>query len=194
MPFITEELWEQARGNHDGALITGRWPDLDPALADAEAAAELDWTIRLISEVRAVRAELNVPPASKLTLGIKDAGPETKRRLASQGEIIRRLARLERIEADLTEVPAGSVQVVIDEATAILPLAGVIDLEEERGRLGREAAKLEAETAKLDKKLSNEQFLAKAPEAVVAENRARREELAEKLERVKTASERLDAL
>ncbi len=194
MPFITEELWEQARGNHDGALITGRWPDLDPALADSEAAAELDWTIRLISEVRAVRAELNVPPASKLTLGIKDAGPETKRRLASQGEIIRRLARLERIEADLTEVPAGSVQVVIDEATAILPLAGVIDLEEERGRLGREAAKLEAETAKLDKKLSNEQFLAKAPEAVVAENRARREELAEKLERVKTASERLDAL
>jgi valyl-tRNA synthetase len=191
MPFLTEELWEQVRGNHNGQLITAEWPSFDETLVDPEAAAELDWTIRLIGELRAVRAEMNVPAASKLTLLMKDAGPETKRRLASQGEIIQRLARLERIDPDCAEVPEGAVQVVIDEATAVLPLAGVIDLDEEKARLGREQDKLTAEIAKLDKKLANEQFLAKAPEEVVEEQRTRRAEFAEKRERLGAALEQL---
>ncbi len=179
------------RGNHDGQLIAAAWPALDGGLVDAEAAAEIDWAIRLISELRAVRAEMNVPAGAKLTLLMKDAAPETRDRLTAQGGIIGRLARLDRIDPDCAAVPEGAVQVVIGEATAILPLAGVIDLDEEAARLERETGKLEAEIAKLDKKLTNEQFLAKAPEAVVEEQRTRRQEQVEKMEKVKAALERL---
>jgi valyl-tRNA synthetase len=191
MPFITEELWEHVGAGTDGRLITAQWPAFDAALIDPEVEAEIDWAIRLIGDVRAVRAEMNVPAAAKIALLMKDAGPATLARLEAHREIIGRLARLNGIEVAGAEVPKDAAQIVIDEATAILPLAGVIDVAQEKARLEGAILKFEAEIAKLDKKLANAQFLAKAPEEVVEEQKERRAELAEKVARLRAALKRL---
>jgi len=182
MPFVTEELWdhlrERAADGPDELLITASWPVFDDALIDPESAAEIDWVVHLIGEVRAVRAEMNVPPKAKIDVLLKDSGEGVLSRAAAHGELIRTLARLDKIEPLAGPVPDGSAQVVLDEATAVLPLGGVIDLAQERARLNREKEKQEGEIAKLDKKLANEQFLAKAPPQVVSEQRERRDEAA----------------
>ncbi|MDX1575243.1 MAG: valine--tRNA ligase, partial [Kiloniellales bacterium] len=187
MPFITEELWEHLRDGADELLITASWPVFDDALIDPEGAAEIDWVARLIGEVRAVRAEMNVPPKTRIDLLLKDAGEEVLARAAAHGELLRSLARLDKIDALDGEVPEGSAQIVLDDATAVLPLGAVIDLDQERARLSREKQKQESEIAKLDKKLANEQFLAKAPPEVVSEQRERREEAAAACDKIAAA-------
>ena len=138
----------------------------------AEAGAELDWVVRFIGEVRAVRAEMNVPAATTTPVLLRDAAPGTLARAARWIEPIRRMARVTEVAALDGAMPAGSAQAVLDEATLILPLAGVIDLAAERARLGKERAKAAAEAEKLDRKLANADFVRRAPEEVVEENRA----------------------
>ena len=180
MPYITEELWEQFSpggiGARPGRLITTSWPAYDRSLIDADAGAEMDWVVRLISGVRTVRSEMNVPAASQIPLLIRDAGPVTAGRLATHRDLILRLARLASVDLHSGPAPHGSVQTVLDDATLILPLTGIIDLDQERARLTKEIARLTGEIAKVDKKLGNAEFMAKAPEEVVEENRERRAE------------------
>jgi len=175
MPFVTEELWAALSGS-GAPLVTAEWPNYDDALIDRNAAAEIDWVIRLVSEVRATRAEMNVPVAAQIPLLVKDAGAATRARLDAHRDIVGRLARLSESRIHDGEVPKGAVQIVLDEATVILPLAAVIDIGQERARLAREIDKVAGEIAKFDKKLANENFLAKAPLEVVEEQRARRAE------------------
>ena len=176
MPFVTEELWSSIGGADAGRLITADWPVYSDDLMDAGAADEMDWVIRLISDIRAVRAEMNVPAAARVPLLLKDASPDALARLKTHGEIITRLARLDTIGHTDEAVPKGSVQLVLDGATAILPLAGVIDLAQERDRLGREIDKVDGEIAKAEKKLGNDAFIAKAPPEVVETQKERLEE------------------
>jgi valyl-tRNA synthetase len=175
-PFVTEELWEQRYGARDGLLIGARWPELPAALIDEAAEAELDWLIRLVSSLRAARSELGVPAATRLALEVRDAGAATRQRLERHDGAIRRLARCEDIEIATGPAPGGAVQVVVDEATYVLPLAGVIDLEQERRRLDRELAKAAAQLERFDQKLANPQFLDRAPAEIIEEQRARRAE------------------
>lgn len=176
MPFVTEELWANLGGATAGRLITADWPVYGDTLTDTDAAGDIDWVIRLIGDIRAVRAEMNVPAAARVPLLLKDASPDAQARLKTHGEIVTRLARLESIGHTQGSVPAGSVQLVLDGATAILPLAGVIDLAQERDRLGREIGKVDVEIAKAEKKLGNEAFIAKAPPEVVEIQKERLEE------------------
>ncbi|MHA1599868.1 MAG: valine--tRNA ligase [Alphaproteobacteria bacterium] len=176
MPFVTEELWSSIRSTGGGRLITADWPVYSDDLIDAGAAEEIDWVIRLISEIRAVRAEMNVPAAARVPLLLKDANPDAQARLTTHGEIIARLARLDTIGHADDAVPVGSVQLVLDGATAILPLAGIIDLAQEQERLQREISKVEGEIAKAEKKLGNDAFVAKAPPEVVEEQKGRLED------------------
>ena len=131
-----------------------------------------------------------MPPAAALTLLVRDAGAQTRRRLEAHRALIGRLARLETI-GEAAAVPGGAAQAVLDEATLILPLADVIDLDRERERLGREIAKVDAEIAKIDGKLANPQFRARAPEAVVAEQQSRRDGYADTRERLAAALARV---
>ncbi|MEM7225673.1 MAG: valine--tRNA ligase [Pseudomonadota bacterium] len=193
MPFITEELWQQVGGEGADLLIASSWPTPDAGLADPEIMAEFDWVVRLIAEVRAVRAETNVQPGAKVKLLFQGAGEATKGWMDRNREIIMNQARLEALEAEAGEIPSGSVQIVIDEATGFIPLAEVIDLDQERGRLAKKAAKLDSDLAKLDKKLSNPKFLANAPAEVVAQNKELREDLAQKRQSLAAALERLPA-
>ena len=191
MPFVTEELWEQLAETRANRLISAAWPDYGEALADPAATDEMRFVIRLISQIRAVRAESNVPPAAKLTLLYRDAGA-AEAHLATHRDLIARLARLSDIAAAKAP-PKGAVQIVLDEATYFLPLGDVIDLAAERARLEKEIAKLDGEIARVDKKLANEKFVAKAPEAVVATERARRADAQTAREKTVAALDRLKA-
>ena len=190
MPFITEELWEQL-ADRDGPLVTGDWPELDASLIDAAANAEMDWVVRLITAVRAVRAEMNVPPGAKIPLLLKDADDTTRARMDTHADLIATRARLESFAVLSGAVPEGSVQDVLDGATLILPLAGVIDIAAERARLEKEIARLEGEIKKHDGKLANEKFTAKAPPEVVATERERRNDAAADRDKLAEALARL---
>ena len=194
MPYVTEELWAQTADGRPGMLVLADWPRHDDALVDAEAAAEMDWVVRLIGQVRSVRSELHVPQGQAIPLMLMKADPRSQRRLARHGEQIVRLARLSSAEAADGDVPKGSIQVVLDEATVVLPLAGVIDVAGERARLEKEIAKLDGEIGKIDQKLANQNFLAKAPAAVVEEQRQRRTDTAAARAKVDEALGRLAAL
>ncbi len=189
MPFITEELW-RARAPRGGMLISSSWPSYDPALIDDTVNAEMDWVVRLITTVRAVRSEINVPPSAKIPLTLKDASAEHAAMLKTHKELILRLARLESAEAS-QDIPKGAVQDVLDEATLVLHIADVIDLAAERGRLEKEIAKQNAEITRFEKKLGNEKFVANAPEAVVETEREKLTEAQAARTRLEDALERL---
>ncbi|MEP4380543.1 MAG: valine--tRNA ligase [Alphaproteobacteria bacterium] len=189
MPFITEELWQHF-GDDEGMLIHAAWPANDIAPVDADAKAELDWVVQFITEVRAVRNEVNVPGGAKIPAILRDASEETLARLGRNRDQILRLARLEDVAVG-ADLPEGAVQIVLNEATLALPLADIIDLGAERARLAREIAKQDKEISGIDKKLANEKFLANAPEAVVAEQHERRADAADAKSKLKGALERL---
>ena len=181
MPFITEELWSLT-GDREGFLMKQDWPDF----AAPDVNDDIDWLIRLISSVRSVRAEMNVPPSKKadlVVIGDEDA------RLSTFTEALGRMARVEAVRYS-NAAPSGALQTVVDGVTYAIPLDGLIDIEAEQKRLDAAIAKVEAEIAKIDKKLGNPNFTEKAPEAVVAEQHKRRsafEEEKVKLEQARSA-------
>jgi valyl-tRNA synthetase len=173
MPFVTEELWDRFGYGAAYSLIRAPWPTPVAVTDGAAARHELDWVVRLISEVRAVRSEMNVPPGTPAPILFRDAAPETLARAARWFDAIKRLARASALQPLVGEMPKGSAQAVLDEATVILPLAEVIDLEVERVRLAKERDKAAGEARKIAQKLANVDFVRRAPEEVVEENRER---------------------
>ncbi len=175
MPYITEELhvhlMNKGELGKDDWLQSRPWPVFDVAIIDKAAQAEVNWVVRLITEIRSVRADMNVPAAAKIDMLLKGANTDSKARLQKYADIIMRLARLSKAEASDAEAPKGSLQMVIDEATIILPIADVVDLSQERARLQKAIEKEQQQIEKINKMLSNQGFLAKAPEEVVDEQK-----------------------
>jgi valyl-tRNA synthetase len=190
MPFVTSELWSQLVDGR-GHLMSQSWPEYPEGLVDAAATADVDWAIRVITAIRGVRAEMNIQPGAKLPLLVKDASDETARRLDALAEPLQRLARIESIDGSATEVPAGSVQMVVDEATYMLPVADIIDIDGEKARLEKEIARLDSEIDRFDKKLANDNFTSRAPAEVVEEQRSKREAAASQREKVTEALTRI---
>jgi valyl-tRNA synthetase len=173
MPYLTEELWDRFGYGPDCSLIGESWPQ-PVAVPGAEAArAELDWLVALISAVRGVRSEMNVPPSVTVPLLAQGASAETLARGARWIDAIRRLGRATEFRAPEPGEAVKGAQVVVAEATILLPLAGVIDLAAERARLMKERDKAQAEGAKVAQKLGNADFVARAKPEVVEENRER---------------------
>jgi valyl-tRNA synthetase len=192
MPFITEELWDKLghRAAH-GALIGQPWPA--PGPIDEAADAEMGWLVRLISDIRSARAELNVPAGAKLRLLVVGANDITKARLTAHQAAIERLARVESIDRSTATVPKAALQVVLEEATYALPVSEVIDLKAEGARLQKEIRKLADEVGRIDAKLGNAAFVSRAPEEVVEEQRERRMQAEQTRSRLSAALERLEA-
>jgi valyl-tRNA synthetase len=193
MPFVTEELWAKLAAEGEGReslLILAPWPK-HQGLENAQADAEIDGVIRLISEVRSVRSEMNVPAGAKVPLVITGANDETTARAKRHEETILRLARIESIS--FGKAPSGAVQIVLDEATLALPLAGIIDVAAESKRLRREIDKVGSEIRQLDAKLANEKFVARAPEHVVEQQRERKADAEATAARLEQALKRLEA-
>ena len=187
MPFITEELW--SRNGARSPLALSSWPAV--GFEDTDAAAEINWLVDLIGEIRSVRAEMNVPAAAMVTLSISGASEETKARLAIHDVVMKRLARIEAVEF-ASDPLKGAIQIMHGEATLSLPLAGVIDLDAERKRLEKELDRVAKDIAGIDAKLNNPQFLAKAPEAVVEEQKERRADATALSDKTKSALARLE--
>ncbi|MGA2057181.1 MAG: valine--tRNA ligase [Bradyrhizobium sp.] len=223
MPFITEELWA-VTAKREGLLTLAPWsrkaneltleqlalaaaaspnesllmpvlPILDTAeFSDPDAEAEIGWVVDLVTAIRSVRAEMNIPPSTLTSLVLSGASPETKERAPRWNDVIKRMARLSDISfAD--RAPEGSVQLLVRGEVASLPLKSVIDLSAEKVRLDKELAKADADIKRVDAKLANEKFVANAPEEVVEEEKEKREaasarkaKIFEALERLKSAA------
>jgi valyl-tRNA synthetase len=223
MPFITEELWA-VTAERDGLLALAPWsrkaddltteqlalisttspsdPLMPPVLvafdavdfADPAAEAEIGWVVDLVTAIRSVRAEMNIPPATLVPLVLAGASAETRERALRWSDVVKRMARL----ADISfaaSAPEGAVQLLVRGEIAALPLKGVIDFSAEKARLDKELAKAEADIKRVDAKLGNEKFVANAPEEIVEEEKekrdaavARKAKILEALQRLKNAA------
>ena len=193
MPFITEELWAHMveHGEQRQSLLAlSEWPRLS-GLAREDADAEIGWIVELVSEVRSVRTEMNVPAGAKIPLVISGASEETVARARRHEETVSRLARLESISFG-DAIPKGAALIVIDEATAALPLEGVIDMDAERKRLSKEIEKAEGDRTKASNWLANEANVAKSPAHVVELNRERVVEAENRIQRLQAALKRIE--
>lgn len=191
MPFITEELWENstvADQKSKQMLALTHWPAL--SFTDEAAAADINWLIDVVTGIRSVRSEMNVPPAAIAPLVVLESDMLTKERLLRHQAAIKRLARINGIEEAL-RVPESSAQLIIDKTTFCLPLGALIDLDLERNRLNKEIAKITSDIEKVATKLSNEKFVTNADPLVVENERRRLAELEEAKAKMQTALNRL---
>ncbi len=196
-PFITEELWAELAAFGGPArktlLITADWPQHSDAWLNAEAEAEIGWLIELVSEVRSIRSEMNVPPAARAPLVLVGAGADTRARLTRHRELIATLARLSDVrEADAA--PQGSAPFSIGEATAALSIAEFIDLAAEKARLQKDIASHASDADRTRKKLDNPDFISRAPDEVVEENRERLAEAEAAQAKLQSALTRLESV
>ncbi|OGN45004.1 MAG: valine--tRNA ligase [Caulobacterales bacterium RIFCSPHIGHO2_01_FULL_70_19] len=174
MPFITEELWAQTANDGaprpDGLLIGAAWPALPDSFVDAAAEAEIGWLVDLVTEIRQLRAEMNVPPSAKPPLAFVAPDAATAARMDRHRDLILTLGRVSELTA-ADSAPAGAVSFVSGGATAALSLAGIIDLAAERARLEKEIAAFDSDIGHVNKKLGNPNFVARAAPEVVEEQR-----------------------
>jgi len=194
MPFITEELWAKTGEygpRRETLLALAPWPRL-LGLSDAGADAEIGWVVSLVSEVRSVRAEMNVPAGAKVPLVLVNASAETRARAERHDETLKRLARLDTITFEAVP-PKGAAQIIVGDTTAALPLAGVIDMDAEAKRLAKEIDKTVVEIKKVTDRLANPQFMAKAPEEVIDELRERQSDFEARQDKLKAALARVQA-
>jgi valyl-tRNA synthetase len=190
MPFVTEELWRVTGADRAAVLALSSWPQHD-GLDDAAAEAEIGWVIDLVTAIRAVRVEMNIPPGASLPLVLAGVSPETAERARRWSEFVQRLARVGEISFAPTP-PPGAVQLVVRGEVTALPLKGVIDLTAERARLAKEMAKCDADIARVEAKLGNPNFVARAPEEVVEEEKEKREEAQMRKAKIAEALQRLE--
>ncbi|QIL02096.1 valine--tRNA ligase [Sphingomonas sinipercae] len=187
MPFITEELWS-AMGERPYELIVAKWPEPE-ASADQQSKREIEWTIELVSQVRTLRAELNIPWSATLEPVVLGNGVSAER-INSGTAILGRMAKLGQARS-ADAAPAGSAQVVVNGETIAFPLSGHIDLEAEKGRLAKAAAAAEKERDSLAARLSNPNFTERAKPEAVEKARADHAEKSAEAERYRAALERL---
>ncbi|MCE2510580.1 MAG: valine--tRNA ligase [Alphaproteobacteria bacterium] len=171
MPFITEELW-QNMGKRDRMLIASAWPVFDVTYVDKAALEEMDWVVKLVSEIRSIRSELKVPPKRHLAVSLEGASATTAKRLQAHAAIIRTLASAKTLDV-AGDGADGGIPFVIDEATGRVYPDDAIDMNVQKALWATEVQKIEKEMAKIEKKLGNRDFLENAPEDVVAEQRSR---------------------
>jgi valyl-tRNA synthetase len=220
MPFLTEELWAVTSARPQLLALTP-WPikagltaeqqaliataasdplaapvlladPAQPDFRDDAAEAEIGWVVDLVTAIRSVRAEMNIPPATLTPLVLAGASAETKARAARWSDVVKRMSRL----ADISfaeRAPEGAVQLLVRGEVAALPLKGVIDLAAERARLDKEIAKADADIKRVDSKLANEKFVANAPEEIVEEEKEKRDAAAARKAKFVEALERLKA-
>ena len=190
MPFITEQIWSETPGR-SGMLVHATWPEYRSSdLVDDESEREMNWVIDLIEQIRSIRAELRVPAGVTIPVSFTDLDQAGQKSLDNNAAMIRRLARTEEISRR-DQIPDDGVTVSVNGGTFCLELSDVIDMAAERKRLMKSRQDLERDLEKLRSRLSDERFVANAPEHIVDEQRARIEAADEELSRLNEAIKRV---
>jgi valyl-tRNA synthetase len=190
-PVVPPSLSLPHKGGEDRTLLAlTPWPTPE-GLTDDDAEAEIGWVVDLVTAIRSVRAEMNIPPATLTPLLLASAPAETRERAQRWSDVVKRMARLADISFADT-APEGAVQLLVRGEVAALPLKGVIDLSAEKARLDKELAKADADIKRVDAKLSNEKFVANAPEEIVEEEKEKREAAVARKTKILEALERLE--
>jgi valyl-tRNA synthetase len=184
MPFITEELWGKIAEDRESHLIVAPWPELSDELIDEDASKDIEWLQTLITNLRSVRADMKIPPAKKAPLLM--LSDKLDPRLRQYADVLSPMGRVESVDL-ASEAPNGALQTVVDGVTYAIPLDGLIDLDAERKRLGKEIEKAQVEIDKIDKKLNNPAFTDKAPEKVVQLQKDRRADYTAEIEKLQEA-------
>ena len=191
-PFVTETLWDEFGFGEKLSLIRAPWPAASAvAAADSQAKEEIEWVIAFITAIRTVRAEMNIPPSAKSPILLDQASDATIARAERWKETLSRMARVSDIAEATGEPVPSAAQIILGEATLILPLAGLIDVKAERTRLDKELSRASNELDKVFRKLGNVDFIARAKPEVVDENRAREKAFREEIARIEVARARL---
>jgi valyl-tRNA synthetase len=184
MPFITEEIWQNLP--HAGeSITTAAWPVVKPELTDDQAAQEMKLLVEMIRSVRNIRAEVNTPLSKKIKMIVKAKDESVLKAVESNRSYIERFCNPDELQMGVDiEVPEKAMTAVVTGLEIILPLEGLINIDEEIARLNKELDRLNKEVDRVQKKLSNEGFMKKAPESVVAEERAKEKDYLEKRDTV----------
>jgi len=175
MPFISEELFAGITDRKGERLIAARWPEYK-GLTNNEAEAEIRQVQDIVSDIRSVRTDMNVPVAAMLNLQVRGASAADREKLRAHEILIKRMARIESVTVSDNEAPPGAIQSVVGKLTLVLPVADIIDISKEGTRLKKEIEKQSAELKKIEAKLGNQAFVANAPEEIIAEQNARKDE------------------
>jgi valyl-tRNA synthetase len=193
MPFITEEIWQNLP--HQGESITvAKWPEVNPELSDSQAAADMKLLVEMIRSVRNIRAEVNTPMSKKVKMLIKVKDESILEVVERNRLYIERFCNPEDLEVGIDlQMPEKAMTAVITGLEIIMPLAGLINLDEEIARLEKEWDKLNKEVERVQKKLGNEGFMKKAPDSVVEEERAKEKDYTEKRNMVEARIKELKA-
>ncbi|GEQ21978.1 valine--tRNA ligase [Clostridium butyricum] len=191
MPFITEEIYTHL--TEEETIVNAPWPEFDEALVNKEAEDNMAYVIEAIKGLRNVRAEMNVPPSRKAKV-IAYIAEDAKEAFTNGAAYMEKLASASEVEfiTDKSSVPANAVSLVVKGGELFMPLLDLVDKEKELDRLNKEVKKLEGEIERIDKKLGNQGFVAKAPESVVNAEKEKRIKYVEMLEAVKVRIEALN--
>lgn len=194
MPFITEEIWQNLP--HEGESITvASWPKVREELSDEVAAKEMKLLVDIIRSVRNIRAEVQTPMSKKIKMMVKAHDENTLKTLETNRAYLERFCNPETLTMAIDiDTPEKAMTAVVTGAEIFLPLEGLINVEEEIARLEKELEKLNSEVERVQKKLSNKNFVEKAPAKVVEEERAKEKDYLEKRQVVQTRIQELKSL
>jgi valyl-tRNA synthetase len=180
MPFITEEIWQNLP--HQGeSITTAKWPEVKPEYSDEQAAQEMKLLVEMIRAVRNIRAEVNTPISKKIKMLVKTKDESVLNIVERNRHYLDRFCNPEELTMGTEiEIPEKAMTAVVTGLEIVLPLEGLINIEEEIARLNKEFDRLNKEVERVQKKLSNEGFMKKAPENVIVEERAKEQDYLEK--------------
>ncbi len=197
MPFITEEIWQKVAplaGTSGETIMLQPFPEADKTLEDAGAEADIEWVKGVILAVRNIRGEMNISPAQALPILCRSPHEQDQVRLQDNRAFLSSLAKAESIEwLGDDEAPLSATQLV-GEMEVLVPMANLIDKDEELARLNKELEKLDKEIGRVEGKLGNESFVAKAPETIVAKERQKLDDARSQQQRLSRQMEQIRAL
>jgi valyl-tRNA synthetase len=193
IPFISEEIWQQLKNSNEDTLVTSPWAVSDPSCINDEAEKEMEFIQKVITNIRTIRSEMNVPPSKKAELLYRTSDKGAAKLVNNYSEYIKQLARIETIQTVKAENDLKStVTAVVDKVEIFIPLAGLIDLDAEKKRLEKETERISKQLIGLEKKLSNQDFLNKAPKEIIKQEKEKMTSFNEKLNKIKLNLQRLN--
>ena len=198
IPFITEEIWQKVKGfvgiTADSIMLQP-FPHVEENDFDPEAEAEIEWLKEVIVAVRNIRAESNIAPSKGLDLLFRNLSAENAKILEKQTALLKAMAKLDNVQVlAANETAPLAVAKLVGNAELLVPMAGFINKEAELARLTKEIEKYQNEVKRIESKLSNEAFVAKAPEAVIAKEREKQAEYQSGLEKIREQYKAIEAL